>query len=201
MLIIGLTGGIGSGKTSTAQCFAKLGVPVIDADILARELTQAPSPVLSKIIEYFGKSILTEDGHLDRKQLREIIFNGPQKRLWLENLLHPLINQAIKNQLSQLNSPYCIVVIPLLVETGPYSFLDRILVIDAPEQQQIERLKTRDQTSPELINKILSSQADRQARLAAADDIIINDGEFEHLAKQVEKLHAQYLRIVKGTKA
>lgn len=195
MLVIGLTGGIGSGKSTVAKLFAEHGVPVIDADQIARELTQPKQPALSKIIRHFGREILQKDGALDRTQLRKIIFHDPQQRGWLEKLLHPLIQRKIKEQIKTFSAPYCITVIPLLFEVKPYPFIDRILVVDTPEYLQIARITSRDKLAKPHIEAILETQVKRDHRLAEAHDIISNEGSLASLIPQVEKLHQFYLSL------
>lgn len=199
MLVIGLTGGIGSGKSTVSNYFNQHGIPIIDADIIARELTATQKPAWEKISAHFGPGILRTDQSLDREKLRELVFNHSEARTWLENLLHPLITQEIQRQLNNLDSPYCIVVIPLLVETGPYSFLDRILVVDTPEKIQLERLQNRDQASIEALKKIIAIQSEREARLSQAHDLIQNQGSQAELSAQVDKLHALYLSLAHGS--
>jgi dephospho-CoA kinase len=199
MLVIGLTGGIGSGKTTVAKLFAQYGVPVIDADLIARELTEPPQLAWEKIKAYFGPSILNPDHSLNRQKLRELVFNETEKRLWLEQLLHPLITETIEQRIQQLNAPYCIVVIPLLIETGPYSFIDRILVVDLADEMQMERLQKRDeQTSPAHLLKIVKTQSPREKRLAAANELIHNDGLITDLEIQVKQLHQFYLSLAQA---
>jgi len=192
MLVIGLTGGIGSGKTTVAQLFAKQGVPIIDADLIAHELTQTEKPAWKAIIAHFGPLIVKPDKVLDRQKLRELIFNDVKKRLWLEQLLHPLIIEAIKKKIQELKDSYCIIVIPLLIETGPYSFIDRILVVDTLSETQIERLEKRDQSKRRDLQKIMASQTSREKRLAAAQDVIHNNGRLDELQDQVTQLHQSY---------
>jgi dephospho-CoA kinase len=193
MLIIGLTGGIGSGKTTVANYFAELSVPIIDADHIARILTQPGTLAYQAIIQHFGTSILTIEQQIDRIKLRDIIFNQPKQRKWLEALLHPLIQAEIKQQLQQVNTPYCLVVIPLLIEKNWQNLVQWILVVDTLEDLQRQRSKVRDQLSDEMIEKILLSQHPRAKRINAADDIIVNDKDLAHLRNQVERLHQQYL--------
>lgn len=192
-LVIGLTGGIGSGKTTVANLFANLYVPIIDADMIAREVTQVNSSALTAITQHFQENLLLADGSLNRSKLRQIIFAHPEERHWLENLLHPLIQTEIEKRIQTISAPYCIVVIPLLFEVQPYSFIDRVLVVDAPEHLQIERVMTRDKAEKNHVETIMQSQVQREHRLAKADDIIINTGSIEDLEKEVENLHNQYL--------
>ena len=197
MLVVGLTGGIGSGKSTVAAIFADHGVPIIDADVAARDVTQPDKPAFVRIIKHFGNDILLPNGTLDRAKLRNIIFSNTKQRLWLEHLLHPLIREAMKEQIDQLSGPYCIAVIPLLLEVEFYSFINRILVVDASEQAQIERVMARDKISKLDIEAILNNQANRIDRKAHAQDIIINDGVIADLIPQVEQLHEKYTQMGK----
>lgn len=192
MLIVGLTGGIGSGKTTVANLFAHLGVPIIDTDILAREVTNIGTPALNEISQHFGNTILNQDGSLNRTKLRELIFANDNKRLWLQNVLHPLILKSAQSKLTKLDAPYAIVVIPLLLESDPINFIDRILVVDASEDNQVQRTISRDKSTKEAVTAILNTQINRQSRLSQAHDIIQNDGSLDHLKQQVEKLHQVY---------
>ena len=193
MRVIGLTGGIASGKSAAAEHFASLGVPVIDADRIARELVEPGKPALATIRERFGNSILLENGELNRSALREIIFKDARARHDLEAILHPLIRQTIRQRIAALDDCYCIVVIPLLAESGNREMLNRVLVIDCPESLQLERLQQRDDLDPEQAKRILAAQADREQRKAIADDIIDNSHDLAHLQHAVEQLHAKYL--------
>lgn len=195
MLSIGLTGGIGSGKTTVANSFKELGVPIIDADDIAHEITKPNTPELKTIIDHFGKVIINKDGTLNRKKLREIIFSNLQQRLWLEKMLHPAIIRIMKERASQLTSPYCILVIPLLIETKNVGLVDRILVVDAPETLQIERTQKRSQLDEQQIRAILQTQTSRNQRLALADDVIVNDKDIAVLQRKVFELHCKYLKI------
>jgi dephospho-CoA kinase len=195
MIKIGLTGGIGTGKSTLASLFADLGVPIIDADVLAHELTVPGSTALQAIVDHFGAAILKSDGTLDRSQLARLVFNNQSERLWLEQLLHPRIQKEMLRQLMKLNTPYCIVVIPLLAETKNIHFLDRVLVIDAPESLQIERVQARNQLSTTQIKAILQSQCSREERAAIADDVIINEGSLDKLKQAVRLLHEKYVRL------
>jgi len=195
MLVIGLTGGIGSGKSTVADLFAALGAPVIDADVIARDITLPNGPAFAPIIAHFGTDILQQNGTLNRAALRDLIFTHPQERQWLEALLHPLIRDSIKRQLDNINAAYCLLVIPLLVETGAYPFINRILVVDAPEALQTERVMTRDQASEAQIKSIIQTQVSREARLSKANDVITNNSTLENLTEQVAALHKKYLNI------
>lgn len=198
MLTIGLTGGIGSGKTTVANFFAELGITVIDTDQLARDVVAPDMPAFQKILVHFGKHILNAAGQLDRKKLRSIIFNDPQQKLWLEKLLHPLIRAEMKTAITNAKSPYCIAVIPLLAETEPNPIIDHVLVVDAFEDQQIERAIKRDQMTPEQIMAIMKTQVNREKRLSIANDVIYNDKNLEHLKQQVLELHHKYLKLAEN---
>lgn len=193
MLIIGLTGGIACGKSTAAQYFKELGVPVIDADTVALELTSSHPEIQKQIIAYFGKTIVNDNNHLQRKKLREIIFADEQKRLWLEELLHPLILDSIQQKTSILSAPYCIWMIPLLIEKN--ITVDRILVIDCSEHTQMKRLQQRDQMSSEQIHIALQIQVSRADRLVQADDIIENNGSLDELKQKVLQQHKKYLEL------
>jgi len=195
MLVIGLTGGIGSGKSTVADLFAKKGIPVIDADIISKELTQAGTPACMDIIDHFEEELIRVDGSIDRARLRKIIFAHPEQRQWLEDLLHPLILEEMEKRIKQLDAPYCLAVIPLLFESGPHHFLDRTLLVDTPEHLQLERVVSRDESSHTEAKAIIDTQAGREHRQVNADDIVSNDGKPEHLHAQVDKLHEAYLRL------
>jgi dephospho-CoA kinase len=195
-VVIGLTGGIGSGKTTVANFFAQWGIAVIDADVIAREVTEPGSKGYDAIVVYFGKDILNASGGLDRKKLRSTVFKNPQAKIWLENTLHPLILNAMRDQIVRVSSPYCVAVIPLLAETSfTVDFLDRICVVDAPEASRKQWAARRDQVSPTDIDLIIAAQSAREKRLAIADDVIINDQDLDFLEAQVKKLHLQYLQM------
>ncbi len=195
MLTIGLTGGIGSGKTQVSDHFARLGVPVIDTDVIARELVAPAQPALSKIATTFGRDILTPQGNLDRRALRRLIFNQPDKRRQLEDILHPRIRAEVRNRLRQLGSPWCIIVIPLLQESAQQDLVQRILLVDAPAELQLSRTMRRDNVAADDVRKIIASQASRQSRLELADDVILNDGSLEQLQQQVEKMYQFYNQL------
>lgn len=200
MLRVGLTGGIGSGKSTVADYFSRLGAQIVDADQIARELSRPGALAYKSILELFGTQILSPAGEIDRKQLRQIIFNDPHAKKKIENILHPLIIQKILEKTASFTSTYCIIVIPLLVETdlAEASFLDRICVVDTSENLQIERASRRDSTSPAEVLKIIQDQSSREERLRIADDIILNNGDLNDLEAQIKKLHAQYLQISSG---
>ncbi len=195
MLLIGLTGGIGSGKSSVCKIFRELGVPIIDSDIIARELVEPGSKVLLKVASLFGDQVIQQDGSLDRAQVRDLIFHDEVKRSQLEALLHPLIREAMQRQIDALDSAYVILAIPLLLEKGWQQQLDRVLVVDCSEAQQLRRASSRDGSATETIERIIASQIQRNARLAAADDIIDNSGSLDSLHRQVKALHQRYLQI------
>ena len=192
MLLIGLTGGIGCGKTAVAELFAEQGVPVIDADQVAREVVAPGEAALKELCRHFGDDVLLADGRLDRGRLREIVFHDQQARLELEAILHPRIRKQMQQQLADLVAPYAILAIPLLLETGQQELVDRILVVDCPPDQQIRRVCTRDGGSPSQARGI---QCSRQDRLSAADDIIDNAGPQTQLRPQVLQLHRKYLAL------
>ena len=196
--ILGLTGGIGSGKSAAAHHFAALGVHVVDADHAARWVVEPGRPALAKIAAHFGDGVLQADGQLDRSALRTLIFSDPEQRRWLEALLHPLIRDEIANNLAQAQSPYAILVSPLLIESGQYAMTQRILVIDAPQQLQIERTLQRDQTSEQQVQAILKAQSSREDRLSRADDVVVNDRDLAWLHSEVERLHHFYLTLSGG---
>ena len=192
-MIIGLTGGIGSGKTAVSDTFKSLGIDIVDADVSSRRVVEKGQPALDDIQAHFGDGILDSENNLDRAKLREIIFKNPQERVWLEQLLHPKIAEHIKDQLESSNSPYCILVSPLLLETEQKSYCSFVLVVDVPEEFQVTRTAKRDGVSEEQVKNIISAQIDREKRLEQADEIIINDGSMEELKKKVVVLHTKYL--------
>jgi dephospho-CoA kinase len=195
-LRVGLTGGIASGKSAAAQRFGELGVPIIDADVSSRRVVAPGSPGLAQIVGQFGSAVLSSSGELDRAALRNLIFNDPLQRRALEAILHPLIRKDMDEQASAVRYPYMVLVIPLLVESAdPRKRVDRILVVDATEEAQIERLKSRDGGSEQQARAILTAQASRTARLAAADDVLPNTGSIEELRTRVDALHQQYLQM------
>ena len=192
-MIIGLTGGIGSGKTAVSDTFKSLGIDIIDADVSSRSVVKKGQPALDDIKAHFGDDILNSENSLDRAKLREIIFKNPGERVWLEKLLHPKIAQHIKDQLENSESPYCVLVSPLLLETEQKSYCSFVLVVDVPEESQIARTAKRDGVSEEQVKNIISAQIDREKRLEQADEIIINDGSMEDLKEKVMVLHSKYL--------
>ncbi len=195
MLKVGLTGGIGSGKSTVAERLAGLGAGVVDTDLIARELTEPGTPTLTLIAAAFGAEILLPDGTLDRSALRERVFRGREARDRLESILHPPIRDLMLERAAGLSAPYAVLVVPLLFETGQEALMDRVLVVDCPEQTQIERVKRRSQLPSPEIARILASQISRAQRLARADDVIDNSGEPAALEPQVERLHRSYLAL------
>lgn len=196
MFTIGLTGGIGSGKSAAAERFAELGVPVIDTDVIAHALTRPDSRALDAIRASFGEAVIAADGSLDRPMLRRRVFGDPAARRQLEAILHPLILHEVKTRLAALSAPYAVAVIPLLVETGAYdSLLDRIAVVDCPEELQIARTVARSGLTHDEVSAILAAQATRRARLAAADDVIVNTGTLAALRDEIDALHQRYLTL------
>ena len=198
MLVVGLTGGIGSGKTTVANAFARHDVPLIDTDMIARELVAPGQPALEAIVAHFGKSVLSPDGELDRPKLAEIVFASAEQRAELERILHPRIRQVVQTRLADLDTPYCLIIIPLLTETGGYPFLDRVLLVDVSEETQIARTMTRDGLERQQVEQILASQSSREQRRALADDIIDNNGDPATIQQQVDALHQHYLRLAES---
>ena len=193
MITVGLTGGIGSGKTAVSHCFQELGITIVDADLASRVVVEKGKPSLEAIEEHFGSDILNESGELDRGKLREIIFNSDSEKQWLESLLHPAIAKQIQNELSSSKSPYTILVSPLLLETNQKDFCSKVLVVDVPVETQVSRTLARDGVSEEQINSIIDSQIDRNERLALADEVISNNGTIEDLEVAVRELHNKFL--------
>ena len=196
--ILGLTGGIGSGKSAAAEHFAALGIHVVDADHAARWVVEPGRPALASIAEHFGAQVLQTDGQLNRGALRHLIFTDPEQRRWLEALLHPLIREEIANNLAQAKSPYAILVSPLLIESGQYTTTQRVLVIDAPQTLQMQRTLVRDNTTEQQVQAILKAQASREDRLRHADDVLVNDKDLKALQTEVERLHHFYLTLRGG---
>jgi dephospho-CoA kinase len=194
-LRIGLTGGIASGKSTVAQRFTEFGVPVIDADAAARAVVAPNTPGLAQVIERFGSGIITENGELDRRALRDLIFSDPVSRRDLESILHPLIRADMEKCADQAVGPYIVMAIPLLIENGPSDRVDRILVVDVDELVQLRRVMERDGCASEQARAILASQAARSARLAAADDVLPNTGTVSELRQAVDRLHERYLEL------
>ncbi|MFL6622464.1 MAG: dephospho-CoA kinase [Sulfurifustaceae bacterium] len=197
MLRVGLTGGIGSGKSAVAELFARRGVPVVDTDEISREVVKPGTPGLAEIVQTFGESVLDAHGALDRRALRERVFDDVSARRRLEAILHWRIGAAVVERVAALKAPYCLIVVPLLVETGFNALIDRLLVVDVDEERQIERTSARDRVAPEAVRKILAAQARREERLKRADDVILNNGTLEELDRAVEQLHARYLALAR----
>ena len=195
MLTIGLTGGIGSGKTTVSNLFAKLGVVIADADIAAREVVEPGTDALATIKGRFGNEVIASDGSLNRKALREVVFDNPAQRKWLERLLHPLIRQQLTSQLEQADSPYAILASPLLLETDQHTLVDRILIVDLPESLQLDRAAARDNANIQQIKAIMAAQMSRSERCKRADDIILNDSGISELKAKVLSLHQHYLTL------
>ena len=198
---IGLTGGIASGKSTAAKFFGDLGIPILDSDQIARHVVEPGQPPLERLVERFGPSILTPDGHLDRPALRNIVFSDPKARADLEALTHPAIGAALEAQSAAVGGPYQILVIPLLVEKNLTSHVDRVLVVDCAEGLQLQRLQARDGSTLEAARAILAAQASRTARLKAADDVIHNDTDVAVVRQQVAALHPVYLGLATASRS
>ncbi|MFK0572163.1 dephospho-CoA kinase [Endozoicomonas sp.] len=193
-LTIGVTGGIGCGKTAVTDYFASKGITIVDADIAARVVVEAGKPALVEIEQRYGSDILIS-GSLDRKKLRTIIFDDANEREWLEKLLHPLIREQIIHELNNAESIYAVLVSPLILETNQHELVDRVLVVDVPEKVQIERTMARDNMTEEQTRQIINSQIQREQRVAKADDVVDNTGSLEQLHHSLEKLHQCYLSL------
>ena len=200
-LVVGLTGGIASGKTTVSDLFAEHGVTVIDADVIARQVVEPGTDGLSRLAQLAGEDILNSDGELDRARLRDKIFADKALRASVESLLHPLIRERMNEQVHEVNAEYCIMAIPLLVESGRHTHMDRVLVVDVPETVQRERLMARDGSTPEQVEAILLAQASRQERLAIADDVIDNSGSLAELEQAVSALHRRYLKMARRSRS
>ncbi len=205
MLKIGLTGGIGSGKTTVSNLFTKLDnnknkVAIVDTDIIARQIVEVDKPAYKEIIKIFGKGILNKDASINRKILRNIIFNSPELKQQLEDITHPRIQAEVNRKISKLKAQYCIIVIPLLFETKSDYAIDRILVVDCDTTTQIKRTTLRDQTTAQDVENIIKVQQSREYRLKQADDIINNNNDLEQLKQQVQQLHSFYLKLAKEYK-
>lgn len=197
-LVIGLTGGIGSGKTMATNHFAKLGITIVDADLASRVVVEPGQPALREIANRFGPDVLTADGSLNRAALRTIVFADPEARKALERITHPRIAEEIARQLAASTSPYTILVSPLLFESGQSRFAQRTVLVDTTEALQRKRAAQRDGVSEEQIESIMAVQMSREKRQELADDIILNDGDIQHLHQAVEALHERYLKLAKG---
>lgn len=195
MLTIGLTGGIGSGKSTVANLFNALGVPVYDTDIIARKLVEPGQPALEEIIATFGKDIIDAKGHLDRQKLKQRIFASDEAKDKLEKILHPRIRESLLAKINNCTAPYCIAVIPLLVEKHWQTVVDRVLLVDVSEETQIQRTQQRDQLTESAVKRIVGSQATRAQRLAVADDVINNDITPDKLQAEIQRLHEKYTKL------
>jgi len=194
-MIIGLTGGIGSGKTAVSDCFAALGIDIVDADLASRVVVQKGKPCLLEIAQHFGEDILTNEAELDRAKLREIIFKSEDEKDWLESLLHPAIANQIKDELEASKSPYAILVSPLLLETNQKDLCSKVLVVDVSLETQVERTLKRDGVSEDQVRAIIKAQIARDDRLKLADEVILNDGSLEDLDLAVQVLHKKFLSL------
>lgn len=200
MIIVGLTGGIGSGKTSVANIFRELHVPVLDADQIGRDLIKIGQPSYLATIDHFGNSIVNKDQTINRAKLKSIIFESKEERAWLEQLLHPLIISELKKKIASIDSEYVVIEIPLLFEANLEEAIDRILVIDCNEQFQIDRIMKRDGIPKEAVQSIIASQISRTNRLARAHDVINNEGEQSELRKEINDLHQYYRELANRRK-
>ena len=192
-LVVGVTGGIGSGKSAVTDRLANLGITIVDADVAARVVVEPGQPALQAIADHFGSGVIKEDGSLDRAALREIVFEHPDERRWLESITHPAIREEIICQLRSADSPYVVLSSPLLIEASQNDFVDLVVVVDVPESTQLERTMKRDDNSADLVRQIMAAQLNREDRLRAADLIIDNDGNLEELHQHVDALHKQLL--------
>lgn len=193
--VVGLTGGIGSGKTVVTDRFNELGIVIIDADVASRVVVQPGQPALDSIKDHFGAAIILSDGNMNRALMREIVFKEPDEKTWLEQLLHPLIDEEIEKGLQSSTTPYSMLVSPLLIEIGQTRFTHRVLVVDVPVEVQVHRTMTRDNNSEEQVRAIINSQTSREERLERADDVIMNDGDFVKLDIGIHDLHGKYLQL------
>ena len=198
MFVVGLTGGIGSGKSTVAEMFTALEIDLVDADVAAREVVAPGTPALAEIVEHFGLDILMADGSLDRRGLRRVIFHHEQEKHWLETLLHPLIRRWLTQQISNRRSAYCLLVSPLLLETGQAELVDRILVVDVSVETQIARTLARDGGEERTVRAIIAAQIGRSQRLEHGDDIIDNELPVHPLRQRVKTLHQQYLAMAEA---
>ena len=198
-LIVGVTGGIGSGKTAVTDFFAAKGITIVDADVAARVVVEPGKPALTAIAEKHGADILLEDGSLNRRKLRDVIFQDDAERIWLEELLHPLIREEIILELEQSESEYAIFVSPLMIETSQKELIDRLLVVDVSIETQIARCTLRDNINREQAESIIQKQSSREEKLNAADDVVDNEGSLEALYPQLEQLHQKYLALKSNT--
>lgn len=199
--VVGITGGIGSGKTAVSDRFRALGIEIVDADVASREVVKPGMPALDEIRRHFGESVIQPDGTLDRAALRQKVFADPAERQWLERLLHPSINAWIREQLTKATSPYVILVSPIMFETQQHLLTNRVLVVDVPESVQLARTMARDKNSETQVRAIMAAQASREKRLERADDVIVNDGGLEALDQGVAALHRKYLELAAKNRA
>jgi len=199
MLVIAVTGGIGSGKSTVADLFRAKGIPVIDTDEIARELVEPGEPLLEHIVSEFGKDYLDAHGRLNRRALRELVFRDDSARNKLEQMFHPLIHAQVVSRLKGTRAPYCLLIIPLLARTKQAYPYDRVLLVDAPEASRVQRSSLRDGQNPESIRRIIASQAPSTELEEIADDVLDNSGDLQHLQKEVERLHRQYLQMATAT--
>lgn len=197
-LIVGLTGGIASGKSVVARSFEGLGVDVIDADRIAREIVEPGQPALEEIRQRFGDEMIDEEGRLRRRRMRGIVFDDERARRDLEAIMHPRIREALAEKSRAARSEYCILVVPLLIKSGMSDLVDRILVVDAPEDVQVERLTSRDNIDETLARKMIAAQDTRTLRLEAADDVLVNTGPYKDIADLAAALHSGYSRLARG---
>jgi len=195
MFTVALTGGVASGKSTVERLFASRGIEIIDADHVAREVVAAGTAGLADIVEIFGTDVLSADGSLDRRAMRERVFADERARRQLEAIIHPRVREVLRQRASEVHSAYGMLVIPLLVESGDYAWVNRVLVVDVPREVQRERLLKRDGISRELAEAMLDAQASREQRLAVADDVIDNSADLESLDDAVERLHRRYLQL------
>ena len=195
MLIIGLTGGIGSGKSVASDKFKSLGITIVDADVASRTVVEPGKPALKEIEDHFGSGIITAEGKLDRNNLREIIATDPEERKWLESVTHPKIGEQITKEISESTSVYTLFVAPLLLETNSQEMCSRIIVVDVPKDVQIQRTAKRDKVSSNQVEQMVAAQMKREKRLEKADDVLLNNGTIEDLEKQVEELHKKYIQM------
>jgi dephospho-CoA kinase len=192
-LVVGITGGIGSGKSAVTRCFEEHGITVVDADLVARVIVEPGKPALAEIAAHFGPGVIQADGTLDRPALRSRVFADESQRLWLERLTHPLIGEEIVNRISASRSPYTILSSPLLLDTSQHTLVDCVVVVDAPESVQLQRTMQRDGNDEAQVKRIMAAQLTRAQRLERADIVLDNSGSLEDLAQAVEELHKEFL--------
>jgi dephospho-CoA kinase len=197
MFVVGLTGGIGSGKTAVSDRFAALGIDIVDADVVGRVIMDPGRPAFREIVDHFGEDIVKDDGRIDRAALRRKVFADPAERRWLERLTHPLIGRELREGIEGARSPYVLLVNPIMIESGGWRRTNRLLVVDVPEDLQIRRTMKRDANTEAEVRNIIAAQASRERRLELADDVIVNDGELEALDPQVDALHTRYLELAR----